>query len=82
MSAATVKHDAKGAYLDMPCPRFGKCNPAPRVHRAAHCEDAEHGRIWQWLGTEESPTIIPSVGCDNKCGEHRVITNGEWKAQP
>jgi hypothetical protein len=77
MSRATIIHTDKGSFLSMPCPRFGTCHPKPLVHRA-ESGTIDGVRVWQWIGTEDSPTIRPSVGCDAKCGEHRVITDGTW----
>ena len=34
-------------------------------------------RRWHWNGSMERPTIIPSIGCDQRCGWHGHITNGE-----
>lgn len=78
MSARIVfKED--GAWLSMPCPKRGVCEVP--VHRGAAYEDAQRGRVWQWEGPEDAPTIKPSIGCDHapRCGQHRVITNGEWE---
>jgi hypothetical protein len=78
VSTARIIHEADGPVLDMPCPRFGHCHPRPPVHREAPLDYSPRGRTWQWIGTEDAPTIRPSVGCDHKCGQHRVITNGSW----
>lgn len=42
-------------------------------------QDADgHGvRRWHWDGNMESPTITPSIGCDQKCGWHGGIAAGE-----
>lgn len=34
-------------------------------------------RRWHWDGNVEAPTITPSIGCDQRCGWHGHITNGE-----
>lgn len=78
MTSARIIHETGGPVLDMPCPRYGYCYPRPPVRREPAGEAPGVGRWWQWLGTEDAPTIKPSVGCDSKCGQHRVITNGRW----
>ena len=30
-----------------------------------------------WNGNLERPTLTPSIGCDQRCGWHGHITNGE-----
>lgn len=78
MSARIIQTD-DGFALDMPCPKYGHCHPRPPVHRDPPQEaTATTLRTWQWVGPEDAPTIIPSVGCDAKCGQHRTITNGKW----
>jgi hypothetical protein len=67
-----------GPVLDMPCPKYGRCFPAPAVRREPAGDVPGVGRFWQWIGPADAPTITPSVGCDSKCGQHRVITNGRW----
>lgn len=78
MNRATVVHTPEGPVLDMPCTRYGRCYPAPPVTRGPASDTGPRGRIWQWIGSEEEPTISPSVGCDAKCGAHRTITNGSY----
>jgi Family of unknown function (DUF6527) len=58
----------------MYCPRFGVCYT--KIHRAT--ADASLA-IWEWDGNFESPTIIPSIGCDiaPRCGQHVTIINGQ-----
>ena len=34
-------------------------------------------RRWHWNGDMQSPTLTPSIGCDNRCGWHGHITAGE-----
>ena len=41
--------------------------------------DAQGKRRWQWDGNMEAPTLVPSIGCDAKCGWHGHITAGEAK---
>lgn len=73
-----IERRADGAWLVMPCPKFGTC--AVPVDLAPAHDDPVRGRVWQWDGNGEAPTIVPSVGCDAKprCGQHRVITRGAW----
>lgn len=33
--------------------------------------------IWHWDGNVERPTIVPSIGCDRRCGKHVTIMNGQ-----
>lgn len=77
-SNARVIETADGYVLDMPCPKYGRCYPAPPVRRDPACDVPGVGRFWQWIGSADAPTIIPSVGCDSKCGQHRVIREGRW----
>ncbi len=35
------------------------------------------GTTWQWVGSADKPTIIPSINCQNGCGRHFNLTNGE-----
>jgi hypothetical protein len=79
VTSARVIETPEGYALDMPCSRsVGFCNPRPPVHRGESYVDEKRGRVWQWIGPAAAPTIKPSVGCDHKCGQHRVITNGSW----
>jgi len=39
--------------------------------------EASADRRWHWDGNMEAPTITPSIGCENRCGWHGHITNGE-----
>lgn len=75
---ARIIQSPDGPELDMLCPKYGYCYPRPPVHRAPPVDQSERGRVWQWIGPEDAPTIKPSVGCDSKCGQHRVITDGKW----
>lgn len=34
-------------------------------------------RRWHWDGNMQAPTVTPSIGCDNRCGWHGNIQNGE-----
>lgn len=36
------------------------------------------GASWEWDGNREAPTISPSVNCENVCGWHGWIRNGQW----
>ena len=76
---ARVEQREDGPWLVMTCPKWGFCKVP--VSREPPNEDAVRGRVWQWVGSAESPTIVPSIGCDNapRCGQHRVITEGTWK---
>lgn len=65
-------------HLDMPCPRWGRCQPPPPLTLGDATEDPKRGRVWHWDGNVDAPTITPSIGCDSKCGSHRVITNGRY----
>jgi hypothetical protein len=79
MSTAKIVQTEDGLALDMPCPRkIGYCNHRPPVHRGDSYVDEKRGRVWQWIGPEDAPTIRPSVGCDAKCGQHRIITDGKF----
>ena len=76
--AAVIVHKSDGPWLVMPCPKKSYCEVP--VHRGPPSEDGPRGRVWQWEGPEDAPTIKPSIGCDfaPRCGQHRVITNGRW----
>lgn len=79
MSSARIIETPDGYALDMPCPgKHGYCYPRPPVRREPHGEAPGVGRWWQWIGPADAPTIRPSVGCDHKCGQHRVIDGGKW----
>lgn len=56
------------------CSKYGVC--LIKMHQAP--PDAASA-TWQWGGNWESPTITPSIGCDNapRCGAHRTIVNGK-----
>lgn len=57
--------------LAMHCPKYGVCMIPIHTAEPVH-------PVWQWDGNWESPTIRPSIGCDNapRCGAHRTITAG------
>jgi len=57
--------------VKVPGCRFDKC--IFKIHRGSPEPPVYHG----WDGNRESPTITPSIGCDNRCGLHYHITNGE-----
>ena len=57
----------------MYCPKFGVC--LTKIHHGP--PDAENA-IWQWDGHWESPSIVPSIGCDlaPRCGQHTSVVAG------
>lgn len=60
--------------IAFPCPggRLKYC--IQKIHRAPADEAT---RTWQWDGNVEAPTLTPSIGCDQRCGWHGHIINGE-----
>ena len=75
------KVDADTTQIVLHCPRTGVCYQYVREGPpGSHGEDGKQ-RWWAWDGNYESPTVTPSIGCDNidkgRCGQHMVITNGE-----
>ena len=40
-----------------------------------HADEAKN--TWHWDGNREAPTITPSINCEQRCGWHGNITNGE-----
>lgn len=69
-----------GPWLVMPCPKKAWCEVALTRGEAGDDEQRKQ-RVWHWDGNVEAPTVTPSIGCDHppRCGQHRVITAGEWK---
>lgn len=35
------------------------------------------GTMWQWSGDADRPSIMPSIDCQNGCGRHFTMNNGE-----
>lgn len=53
----------------------GRICTVPIVQGEPDFEKKIHG----WDGNWQEPTIVPSIGCDNRCGWHGHITKGEIK---
>lgn len=57
-------------------PRPRICSVTLTLGEATRADECGIPR-WHWDGNMESPTITPSVGCENKCGWHGCITRGD-----
>lgn len=65
--------------IKIPCPGFGirKKKYAYCVLRIRRGEPDHTKKIFGWNGNMEAPTLVPSIGCDHRCGWHGHLTNGE-----
>jgi Family of unknown function (DUF6527) len=66
--------------IKFPCPGHGirkKGKAAFCVLRIRRGDPEPSGLVFGWNGNLESPTLMPSIGCDQRCGWHGHLTNGE-----
>jgi len=58
----------------MRCPNRKRFCNIPVILGAPSNTGPHH--LWGWDGNKQEPTLIPSIGCDQRCGWHGHVTKG------
>ena len=74
---STLNDVAGGGFLSFICPKGRHCGVAVATDpkREPRPFGLPQGKVWEWDGNSDKPTVKPSINCGG-CGWHGFITAG------
>lgn len=63
-----------------PCQKTDASGERVQRQCSVSVDPAYQGKVWQWSGSPDAPTLSPSIDCQSKPCWHGFIVDGEVRA--